>query len=496
MLDSSKKPSKKDDISSNYSLESHDVSLSIASSSFDKTRQSYDENSEKDGLDSFGRTNNFNIFSIARPHMRAFQFAWLASFVCNFAWFSIAPFLKNIRDQNKTSWLNGSNFTIQNALSVLGPIFSRIALGPIVDHFGPKRALCGLMLLFSLPVFLIGISQTFWQWAVARFFIGFLAAEQTATKTWINNMFSSDITGIVSATNIGLGGMGPGVSAMLMPQVFNVIVRAGIREKNAWRISMMFPGIILVLLSLFVYFFSDEYPIDGDIKRHQEKEMKSSKYKAMEKCKLAYNWRIWTLCIQNALTFGVTIVLLGNLSTYLQDSFHITQENAGLLVGMYTLPTLMACSIGGYLSDIVAKSDYLRGRVALVFLSLAAEGLALFGFSRASSLSIAIPCLLVLSFMIYITAGTVFSVVPFVDTRHVGTVSGIVSAGSGVGGAIIGSIVLSNGKEGMSRGFMISGLAIISEAIIVGALNIMLGGWNHIKRDEETSSDVEAFQGV
>lgn len=148
MNTSSKRSSENDETSSNYSLESCSISHSSTSSSSDKRSLNYEENQEQCELDQLGRTNKFHIFSIKRPHLRAFQFAWLASFICNFAWFSISPFLRNIRDQNNTSWLSGRNLSIQNALSVLGPIFSRIALGPIVDRFGPRRALCGLMLLF------------------------------------------------------------------------------------------------------------------------------------------------------------------------------------------------------------------------------------------------------------------------------------------------------------------------------------------------------------
>lgn len=496
MDNSSKNASKTEESSSNYSFESSDISQSHTSSSSNKKRQSYEEGGEDSEVDRLGRTRKLCILSIARPHMRAFQFAWMASFICNFAWFSISPFIKNIRDEDNSSWLTGKNFSIQNSLSVVGPIFSRIAFGPIVDRFGPRTALCALMLLFSLTVFLIGTSQTFWQWSVARFFIGFLAAEQNITQAWTTNMFSSNVIGTVNSTTMRLGGMGAAVCAILMPQIFNLIVRAGVSDDKAWRIAMIFPGTVLILLSLFVYLFSDDYPIDDNVSRDEDLKMRSSKRIVLSICKLTFNWRIWILFIQNALSFGVALVFLGNLSTYFQDVFGVTQGNAGLMVGMFILPMLLACPVGGYLSDNIAKRFGLRGRVALMFLSLSGEGIALLGFSRSHLLSIAIPIMLLLSFMIFITAGTVFSIVPFVDSRHVGSVGGIVSVGSSVGGALMGSIIFRNGKEGVRKGFMVCGIAIAAEAIIVGAINVMVGKWNDARSVTESASENETHNGV
>lgn len=43
----------------------------------------------------------------------------------------------------------------------------------------------------------------------------------------------------------------------------------------------------------------------------------------------------------------------------------------------------------------------------------------------------------------------------------------------------------------MPRGFMVCGLAIAAEAIIVGAVNFFVGSWNHIETAGETTPENE-----
>lgn len=427
-------------------------------------------------VDELGRSNILNLGSFRRPHMRAFHLAWIASFVCNFAWFSISPFQKGIMSRQETAWLTDRNFNIQNTLSLCGPVFARIVIGPLVDRYGPRFALSFSMVVFSIPVFLIGTSHSFWQWAVARFFIGFLAGEQAATQSWTSHMFSSTTLGTATSTVVGWGDMGSGICSVLLPQISNLIVKAGASEDQAWRITMVIPGCMLVLVALLIQFTAEDLP-SGSYNEIQITDEKKAVNPFKSLGRAALNWRVWILFLQNACSFGVQVFFYGNLATYMQDVFGVQQGTAGLIVGLVALPSIAACSAGGMISDAMATRFGLNGRIVALFCFLMVQGLAVVTFSQLRLLSLAIAVVPIISILLLLTVGIVYSIAPFVDPEITGAVNGIVGAGSSVGGAVLGAIVLGGGEQNITGRLMMCGIAISVQAVSVGLLNVIFGGW-------------------
>lgn len=72
------------------------------------------------------RASEITLFSLQRPHMRGFHFAWFSFFVCFFLWFAISPLLREI--QNSLG-LNRDQIWISNTYSSAGTIFFRLLAG-------------------------------------------------------------------------------------------------------------------------------------------------------------------------------------------------------------------------------------------------------------------------------------------------------------------------------------------------------------------------------
>ncbi|CDF36336.1 Nitrate transporter [Chondrus crispus] len=441
-------------------------------------------------VDENNKATSIKLWSVKRPHMRAFHFAWSSFFLAFFGWFALAPLQKGIRDSPRTPWLNGDNFKAQNIISVAGTLLMRLAVGPFCDRFGPRLAQSILLGVFSLPVFLVGTSQSYAQWTTARFFIGFIGATFVVTQFWTSLMFSGNIVGTANATSAGWGNLGGGVTNALMPQIFKGIRRSigfepsGLvdsdgkevksdsqldAENKAWRYSQIIPGGALIIIALSLFFLSDDLPEGNyaDLHKAGTKE-KTNPFVAMGRA--ARNWRVWILFLLYAGCFGVELLMNQNLATYFQEQFDVEAGLAGLLAGLFGLMNLFARSLGGIFSDVMAKKFGLRGRLWAFFSVQLIEGLLFVGFSRLrGNVGVAVPVLVLFSLFVQMAEGATFGIVPFVDPPATGAVSGIVGAGGNFG-AVTGGFLIEKGAEGTARGFMILGFIVIGTAMLIPLL--------------------------
>lgn len=435
-------------------------------------------------VDENSKAKVLRILSIRRPHMRAFHFAWLSFFLAFFGWFALAPLQLDIRDNPKSPWLTTDNFKTQNIIAVAGTLLMRLAVGPFCDRFGPRVAQSLLLSIFSLPVFLVGVSQSYWQWTTARFFIGFIGATFVVTQFWTSIMFSGNIVGTANATSAGWGNLGGGVTNALMPQIYSGI-KKGIgftssgdpknksdsefeAEDKAWRYAMIIPGAALILISAAMFFLSDDLPEGNyaDLHKAGTKE-KTNPFVAMGRA--ALNWRVWILFLLYAGCFGVELIMNLNLATYIRERFDVEQGLAGVIAGLFGLMNLFARSLGGVFSDLMARRFGMRGRLWAFFVLQFIEALLFVAFSRIGVLGAAIPVLIAFSLFVQMSEGATFGIVPFVDPPATGAVSGIVGAGGNFG-AVMGGLLITPGADGTARGFMILGFIVVGTAFLIPLL--------------------------
>ena len=424
-------------------------------------------------VDENSKATTLRIFSFARPHMRAFHFAWFSFFLAFFGWFALSPLQADIRDNEEdTPWLNKDNFKAQNIIAVAGTILMRLAVGPFCDRFGPRLAQSSLLGIFCIPVFLVGTSQSYAQWTTARFFIGFIGAAFVVTQFWTSIMFSGNIVGTANATSAGWGNLGGGVTNALMPQVFKGLTAAGLSEDRAWRVSMVFPGVALLITAVAMWFLSDDLPEGNysDLVKAGKKE-KTNPFVAMGRASL--NWRVWILFLLYAGCFGVELLMNVNLASYFrikQEPFQLDQGLAGLIAGLFGLMNLFARSLGGIFSDKMSARFGMRGRLWAFFIVQLAEGIMFVVFSRIEKLAAAIPVLVLFSLFVQMAEGCTFGVVPFVDPQAVGAVSGIVGAGGNFGAVTGGFLINSKEVRGIGNGFRNLGFIVIGTAFLIPLL--------------------------
>jgi NNP family nitrate/nitrite transporter-like MFS transporter len=147
---------------------------------------------------------------------------------------------------------------------------------------------------------------------------------------------------------------------------------------------------------------------------------------------------VWALFVIYGACFGVELTINNVAALYYHDRFGLGMTAAGLAAGVYGLMTIFARPLGGIIGDHAAARWGLRGRVRVLGLVLALEGLALVLFFRMGAVSLALPTMVVFAIFVQMSSGAAHSVVPFVNRRALGAVAGIVGAGGNAGAVAAG----------------------------------------------------------
>ena len=99
--------------------------------------------------------------------------------------------------------------------SVASTIFVRIALGTLLERFGPVNVQCGLMSFGAFWVAMAAAISAPWNYTLIRFFIGCAGATFVTNQFWCSLMFAPNVVGTANATAAGWGNLGGGVTQQL-----------------------------------------------------------------------------------------------------------------------------------------------------------------------------------------------------------------------------------------------------------------------------------------
>ncbi len=376
------------------------------------------------------KATSLKLLDFKSMPIRTFWITSIAFFICFFAWFGIVPFMPDVVKDLGLSPAQKWNSII---LAVTGTVFARLAIGKLCDRYGPRLCYTYLLILGAVPVILIGFVQTPLQFLICRLFIGFIGASFVITQFHTSIMFAPNIVGTANATSAGWGNLGGGANRLGMPLIAAAVVSFGVADEVAWRYSMIIAGMVAMLMGLVYYFFTQDTP-EGNFAELK----KSGKMPTLKKDEVAFatvlkDYRVWILFLVYAACFGMELTVYGTMDDYLQNTFGLSRSTAGNLVLSFALMNIFARTLGGFFGDRFGKLKGLRGRVLFLALILSIEGVVLTIFSTTTSVAIGILFLIAFSLSVQMAEGATFSVVPFINKKAIGSISGIVGAGGNVG---------------------------------------------------------------
>jgi NNP family nitrate/nitrite transporter-like MFS transporter len=412
----------------------------------------------RDSLSS-GKATRINLLDFKSVPMRTFHVTWFTFFVCFFGWFGIAPLMPIVRDDLGLSQ-GQIGYIIIGSVSIT--IFARLLFGWLCDKIGPRISYTILLIAAALPVAGIGFSNSYEMFLLFRLAIGITGASFVITQYHTSVLFSSNVVGTANATAAGWGNMGGGVTLMVMPFVFAGFVALGYVDPVAWRLSMIVPGVALLVMAFAYYFFTQDTP-EGDIRRQR---LTASDHTPGERlttvCK---DYRVWVLFLAYGACFGIEITIDNIAMLYFIDTFHLGLKEAGIIAGTFGLMNIFARALGGIAGDRAGRKYGLKGRMLVLALCLLMEGLGIILFGRMDMLPWAIATMLVFALFLKMSNGATYSVVPFINSRSMGVVSGIVGAGGNVG-AVLAGFLFTSETASYQDNFLIIGLAVTAVSLL------------------------------
>lgn len=374
--------------------------------------------------------NSLPLFTLKSVQMRTFHITWFMFFICFFGWFGLAPLMPTIRTEMGLTKEQIGNIIIA---SVSSTIIARLIIGRLCDVIGPRKTAVWMLLIGSIPVFLVGLANSYTTFLLFRLAIGVIGASFVITQYHTSMMFAPNIKGTANAITGGWGNLGGGVTNMIMPLIFATIVGFGFTDAQAWRYAMVFPGILMLITAFFYWRYTKDTPsgnFDKKSPSHQKKEKID--------WSLLKDWRIWALTLAYAMCFGMEITFDNVAALHFVDTFDLTQGNAGFWAGIFGFMNLFARALGGIWADKVGTKTGLKGKSQLLAIMLLCEGLGILLFAHTSSLWMAIAAMLTFALFLKMANGVTYSIVPFVNKKSIGLVSGIVGAGGNLGGMLFG----------------------------------------------------------
>ncbi len=397
------------------------------------------------------------LFSLKTIQMRSFHITWLMFFVCFFGWFGLAPLMPTIREDLGLTKSQVGNIII---VSVSGTIIARLIIGRLCDTWGPRKTAVRLLLFGSIPVFLVGLANDYVSFLLFRLAISVIGASFVITQFHTSVMFAPRIKGTANAVAGGWGNLGGGVTNMVMPLIFAAIVGFGYTSHQAWRFAMIVPGCMMLAVAYLYAKYTKDTP-DGNYD-----EIGRNAVKTKTDWTVLADWRIWALMLAYAMCFGMEITFDNVASLHFVDTFHLSQASAGFWAGIFGLMNIFARALGGFVSDRVGEKQGLKGKGTLLAFVLLAEGGGLLLFAEAASLTLAIIAMLGFALFLKMANGATYGIVPFVNEKNVGLVSGIVGAGGNLGGMLFGFLFKSESIS-YEQAFTYIGYAVIATGVIV-----------------------------
>jgi NNP family nitrate/nitrite transporter-like MFS transporter len=232
-----------------------------------------------------------------------------------------------------------------------------------------------------------------------------------------------------------------------MPLLFAGLIAAfGVSEAVSWRMAMVIVGVLCALTGVAYYALTQDTPQGNYRDLRAAGRMPTVKATKGTFGEALRDRRVWALFFIYGACFGVELTIDNIAVLYFLDGFDYFQQidqnealrTAGLIAAMFGGMNLFARAVGGWIADRCGNRWGFDGRVKWLFVALFGEGIGLMLFSQATTLTAAIPLMIVFAMFVKMSNGATYAVVPFINRRALGAVSGIVGAGGNMGAVALG----------------------------------------------------------
>ncbi|KAA3595927.1 MAG: MFS transporter [Calditrichaeota bacterium] len=199
------------------------------------------------------------LLDFSQPRIKTLHYTWIAFFITFYVWFNLAPLATTML--KSMNWLTKEHIKILLICNVALTIPARIAVGAMIDRYGPKVVFSGLMIIMAIPAFVFAFGDNFMQLMISRLILGSIGAGFVIGIKMVANWFPPKMIGRAEGFYAGWGNFGSAWAAMTLPWIAITVCKEwlGLGE-DSWRWALFINGAVSLIYGIAYYFLVDDMP--------------------------------------------------------------------------------------------------------------------------------------------------------------------------------------------------------------------------------------------
>ena len=258
--------------------------------------------------------------------------------------------------------ISDSQLAWLSSVAILNGSIWRLFLGVLADRIGGKRVTIAMLLVTSVPAYLLAHMTLNYHWLlILAFLIGFAGNLFSVGIAWNSHWFPRERQGFALGV-FGAGNVGASATKFIGPAVIASTVGGsylGGIIPGGWRFVPALYSVLLVLTAIVIFFFT---PSDN------EKIQESRPFKEM--FLPLRHIQVWRFSLYYVVVFGAYVALASWMPKYYVTVYGLNLYDAALLTALFIFPASLLRPLGGYLSDKIGARKLMYGTFSTMLFAL------------------------------------------------------------------------------------------------------------------------------
>ena len=337
--------------------------------------------------------------------------------------------------------ISDSQLAWLSSVAILNGSIWRLLLGILADRIGGKKVTVLMLLVTSVPAYLLAHIELTYTWLlVLAFFVGFAGNLFSVGIAWNSHWFERNRQGFALGV-FGAGNVGASATKFIGPAVIAGTVGGsylGGIIPGGWRFVPALYAVLLVLTAIAIQLFTPADAENLQISRPLRQMFAPLRY-----------LQVWRFSFYYVVVFGAYVALASWMPKYYVSVYELELQNAALLTALFIFPASLLRPIGGYISDKMGARRLMYGTflsmlTALLFLAAPFGYIVLNtpdGPREVLPYSLGVVPFTALLFVVGCSMGigkaAVFKHIPEYFPNDVGAVGGLVGTLGALGGFLL-----------------------------------------------------------
>ena len=371
--------------------------------------------------------------------------------------------------------ISDSQLAWLSSVAILNGSIWRLFLGVLADRIGGKRVTIAMLLVTSVPAYLLAHMTLNYHWLLLlAFLVGFAGNLFSVGIAWNSHWFPRERQGFALGV-FGAGNIGASATKFIGPAVIASTIGGsyvGGIIPGGWRFVPALYSVLLVLTAIATFFLTP-----ADSKNVQVSRPLKEMFLPLR------HIQVWRFSLYYVVVFGAYVALASWMPKYYVSVYGLNLHDAALLTALFIFPASLLRPLGGYISDKIGARKLMYATFTTMLISLLLLA-APFGYivletpdgpKNVLPYSLGVEQFTVLLFIVGCSMGigkaAVFKHIPEYFPHDVGAVGGLVGTLGALGGFLLPPLfVLVRERTGIPQ----------STFIVLFLLTLSASVWMHV----------------